>query len=236
MKEMTSRTKFLEDCLKSINAKMALKAFYLVIDVMNVEKGYTRYNGTDYFLHLIDVTQILYNYGVRDDDILAGALLHDIVEDCYKMGYTIDYVEKEFNVRIAKMVNLVTKKPGIDYKVAVNMTAYLEDIFWDIGACLIKVADRMHNFGNLEDATRKQVKKQAIETKTFFIPFFKRCRNEYPQFAAFFYAAKTSIEPHLRRIEILESTIENYESKIKYLEKQLMVSRKQSGTSGGLLK
>ncbi|MNV33838.1 Guanosine-3',5'-bis(diphosphate) 3'-pyrophosphohydrolase [compost metagenome] len=225
--EMTSRTKYLEQCLKSINSKQALKAFYLVINVMNAKNGYTRHNGTDYFLHLIDVTQILFNYGIKDDDILAAALLHDIVEDCYKLGYTLDYIVTEFNSRIAEMVDLVTKKPGIDYKIAENMTAYLEAIFWNIGSALIKAADRIHNFGTLGDATRAKINKQACETKTFFIPFFKRCRNEYPQYSGFFFAAKTTIEPHLHEIETHEETFKLYENRIKYLEKKLLISQKQ---------
>lgn len=230
----TSRTKYLEECLSVIGAKPALRALRLVMGVMNKYNGYERHNGTDYFLHLVDVTQILYNYGVRDVVTLTAALLHDFVEDCYELGYDLAYVNREFGPEVAFVVDKVTKKPGIDYKIHENMVAYLADIFTDWRSSLIKVADRIHNFGTLGDAKREKILKQCVETKTYFIPFFKDCRNKYVEYAAFFFAAKTMVEPHIREIEAHQREIENHkethvshENKIRYLERELQKARMQ---------
>lgn len=223
----TSRTKYLEECLFSINAELALKAFELVIGVMNANNGYTRHNGSDYFLHLIDVTQILFNYGVRNDEILAASLLHDIVEDCEELGYTLEYIKSNFTSKVAFMVDKVTKKKEFNYKDPEIMEKYLEEIFEDLGSSLIKTGDRMHNFGTLNDATREKIIKQKNETKNYFIPFFKKCRKRYPKFSGFFFAAKTSIEPHIWEIEKHEFTVQVYEKRIKELEKQLKIFKLQ---------
>jgi (p)ppGpp synthase/HD superfamily hydrolase len=212
----SSRVRHLEETLSILHFDEALRAFDLVVSEMSAEKGYVRHNGTHYYYHLVDVAQKLLNFGIRDEDIIVAALLHDIVEDV--PGYTIDQVSHMFNSRVAHMVNLVTKKPGIDYKIAEHMESYLEEISFHVGASLIKAADRMHNFGTLRDASPEKKLRQALETETFFIPFFKKCRNMYPRYAAFFFEAKTQIEPHLWEIKSHHEEVSMLKKKIMELE------------------
>lgn len=41
----------------------------------------------------------------KDEDVIAAAFLHDVIEDC---GISMDFLEKEFNGRIAGMVDEVS--------------------------------------------------------------------------------------------------------------------------------
>lgn len=216
--QKSSRVKFLEQCLSQQGFKMALKALRLTMKVMCKENGYVRHNGTDYYYHLVDVTQKLFNYGVRDENTLTAAILHDFVEDCYELGYTLTYVEHEFNSDVACIVDLVSKKPDVDYKQVENMKAYLSAISADWRAALVKAADRMHNFGTLGDATMEKKMKQVKETEEFFIPFFKFCRQEYAEWAGFFFEAKTQIEPHLREIREHYEEVAELKNKIARLD------------------
>lgn len=193
---LSSRTKFLLQNLKILGYGQALKAAHLVINEMCTENGYSRHDGTNYYHHLVDVTQTLLNFGVRNEDIIVAALLHDYVEDVE--GTTVKFVETLFNKDVAKMVDLLTKKKNIDYKDEKNMNEYLEHIFTNEGASLIKVSDRLHNFSNMRAATTlKHKEKQVNETEKFYIPFFKRCRNEFVEYSNFFFNAKTIVEPIL---------------------------------------
>jgi len=60
-----------------------------------------------YFLHLTEVAWLLIASGSRDDELLAAAFLHDIIEDC-------DYSEAQLaeaigNPRVAAIINAVSE-------------------------------------------------------------------------------------------------------------------------------
>lgn len=227
----SSRTRHLEGELHTLGFKMAMLAFQLVKSEMNAEKGYTRHNGTHYYYHCVDVAQKLINFGIKekhtfqiegsvtDEEIITAALLHDIVEDVSK--FTIQWISEHFNQNVASMIQLLTKKPEIDYKNPTHLTSYLNKISEHPGAALIKTADRMHNFGTLKDADVDKKLRYSEETRLYFIPFFKKCRKLYPRYASFFFEAKTQIEPQLWEIEEHYSEVEQLKKRILLLEKKI---------------
>jgi len=191
---LSSRTKFLLQNLKVLRFDKALKASHLVINEMNIENGFARHDGSNYYHHLVDVAQTLLNFGVRDENIIVTALLHDYVEDV--KGVTTKFIETLFNSEVAYMVDLLTKKKDVDYKDEKNMEEYLNGIFQSEGASLVKVADRLHNFSNMRESTSLAHKERQVnETEKFYISFFKKCRNEFVEYSNFFFHAKTVIEP-----------------------------------------
>jgi len=198
---LSSRTKFLMQNLKILGYEQALKALKLVIDEMNIENGFIRHDGTHYYHHLVDVTQILINFGVRNEDIIVAALLHDYIEDV--PGATKKMLEKLFSKDAIEIVSLLTKNKAINYhENKEELQNYLDKIFENQGACLVKVADRIHNVSTMRQSTSFTHKMKQVEsTKEFYVPFFKKCRNEYPEFAHFFFQAKTIIEPLLFEID-----------------------------------
>lgn len=198
---LSSRTKFLLQTLRILGFDQAMKALKLIINEMNIENGFARHDGSHYYYHLVDVTQTLLNFGVRDENIITTALLHDYIEDV--KGVTAKMIETLFNKEVATMVDLLTKDKTVNYHDnKKEMQNYLDRIFENEGACLVKTADRIHNFSSMREATSHEHKmKQLSNTKEFFIPFFKRCRNEYVEYSHFFFHAKTIIEPIMFEIE-----------------------------------
>lgn len=161
---------------------------------------------------------------VREEDIITAALLHDLVEDVLdeegKPVYTIGDIRDMFNDNVAHMVDLVTKDPNIDYKTnKVELEKYLNRISTHYGASLIKCSDRLHNIGTLLDATPPKRLRQALETEKYFIPFFKKCRNLYPWYAAFFYEAKTTVEPQIQLIKEHHEETKKLKAEIALLKK-----------------
>lgn len=175
----------------------ALEALFLMIDEMSIEKGFSRHDGTDYYLHLIDVAQDLMNNGIMDEDVITAALLHDAIEDV--PGINSRFIADRFGKNVEVMVGLVTKDKSKNYHVDKDaMEQYLHEISLNYGAALIKTADRIHNFSSMREYTSVEHKrKQVMNTEEFFIPFFRTCRNHYPIYAHYFYGAKYSIEPTL---------------------------------------
>jgi GTP pyrophosphokinase len=123
---------------------------------------------------------------------------------------------------------LVTKRDGVDYKDenGVNISNYLNNILSDVRACLVKTADRKHNFSTLDSTSAKHEARQMFETEKYFIPFFKESRKIYPEYSAYFHSAKTTIVPHLKRIKKAIEAEEKLKLKLALLEEKLVMQAK----------
>jgi guanosine-3',5'-bis(diphosphate) 3'-pyrophosphohydrolase len=195
-----SRVAFFEQRVADAGQEITLRALDFVRDEMNAKKGFARHDGSDYYEHCVDVAQDLWNFGIRDENIISAALLHDTIEDV--PGVTFKMLEDKFNLDIANIVTGVTKQPGIDYKEGDNIkTLYLDIMLNDYRTCLVKAADRKHNFSTLRDASPEKKLRQALETEKYFFPFFKEAMKLYPRYSAYFLSAKTAIKPHLLAIK-----------------------------------
>lgn len=207
-----SRVRFLEQSLSILGFDESLRALDWMVNEMSAKNGFARHDGSNYYTHLVDTAQDLLNHGIKNQDIITADLLHDTVEDI--KGVTSRMIEDKFNSRVAVMVDLVTKKEGLDYKDDYIMIDYLNYIKQNVGSSLIKTSDRKHNFSTLRDATPEKKLRQALETEKHFIPFFKDCRNIYPRYAGYFFSAKTAIEPHLWEIKAHHKDVENLKNQL----------------------
>ena len=69
-------------------------------------KGQFDKGGFPYILHPIRVMQLL---DTEDQELMAIAVLHDVVEDC---GITFDDLRKTMSERVVLGVDALTKRPG----------------------------------------------------------------------------------------------------------------------------
>jgi (p)ppGpp synthase/HD superfamily hydrolase len=60
--------------------------------------------------HPVAVTEVLFEYGVTDDEVLAAALLHDVVEDTATSPAEIG---ERFGERVRGLVEVMTENPEI---------------------------------------------------------------------------------------------------------------------------
>lgn len=222
-----SPSQFLERRLATIYGinSMAIRALDLIREEMCAAKGFKRDNGTDYYNHCVDVANTLISFGITDEDVICAALLHDIIEDVE--GYRRITIARMFNENIARLVMLVTKEHGVDYKQPEAINRYIEGILSDMNAAAIKTADRMHNMMTLEEKSFEARYRKAMETKTYYLPFFKQSRYMYPRYENLFYAARAEIEPLIFHIESFYEEILRLNSEIETLR-----SGKSSEESG----
>jgi (p)ppGpp synthase/HD superfamily hydrolase len=84
----------------------------LVIAAAAHEGQVRKYTGEGYVTHPMAVAEMLLEYGIEDPEMHAAALLHDVVEDT---ELTVEDVEKEFDWKVAVLVNQLTKLvlPGV---------------------------------------------------------------------------------------------------------------------------
>lgn len=109
-----------------------------------------KFTGLPYISHTMEVMQIVRGVSA-DDDILAAAVLHDVIEDC---GITYTDLAAEFNERVAYLVYQVTNTAdesdgNRDTRAYINRTI-LKDVSAD--AQTIKLADIISNVSGVDIA------------------------------------------------------------------------------------
>lgn len=99
--------------------------------------------GTDvpYILHPLEagiiVSQIRF-----DEDIICGAILHDVVEDA---GLSVQAIEKQFNNRIAKLVQFQTKDIEKSWQEQRNETIEKISSEQDLDKIIVALGDKLSN-------------------------------------------------------------------------------------------
>lgn len=143
-------------------------------------KGQKRRSGEPYITHPLMVKDILQDWGMDEDTVIAG-ILHDTVEDT---AVTLEDVEREFGETVAFLVDGVTKigkaRSGmrdIDTylpQTRDNLLRLLVATGSDIRVLIIKLADRLHNMRTLAALPPEKQKKIAKETLEVFAPLADR--------------------------------------------------------------
>ena len=121
-----------------------------------------------FYFHPLAVAGMVAEHYPKSDIIIA-AILHDVVEDS---ECTVEIVEKEFNQRIAEMVDRLTKIRFEDGKrVKLTLEQTLEKLIklGDHEALFIKQMDRQHNLETIEGLKPYKQQKMAKETNSHFI-------------------------------------------------------------------
>lgn len=130
-------------------------------------KGQKRESGEDYISHPLNVAYILAGLKL-DDDTIAAALLHDVLEDT---GSTLEELKKQFGATIASLVDGVTKitelkKKNFEEYHAESIRKVIMASAKDIRVIFIKLADKLHNMrtlGPFRDEKRKRIAKEVID-------------------------------------------------------------------------
>ncbi len=136
--------------------------------------GQFRKSGLPYIAHPVEVMVILEKLDFSAD-VLAAALLHDVVEDC---NVCVKEIEKEFNPVVAKIVDAVTAiKPNHSLE---NMQAEIKTYQKlvsmgkiNLFAFYIKFADRLHNLQTLSVFPKYKQVEKIKQTERFIVPLAK---------------------------------------------------------------
>ncbi|MBA3451062.1 MAG: bifunctional (p)ppGpp synthetase/guanosine-3',5'-bis(diphosphate) 3'-pyrophosphohydrolase [Chloroflexia bacterium] len=143
-----------------------------------------RQSGELYVLHPIAVATILAKIQL-DVETIAGALLHDVIEDT---AVPLKRIEAEFGQRVARLVDGATKLGRIPWTAddvetagsrektqqAENLRKMFLAMVDDIGVVLIKLADRLHNMRTLDALPAEKQARIAQQTLEIYAPLANR--------------------------------------------------------------
>ncbi len=138
-------------------------------------EGQQRHSGSDFIEHPVGAARICAELRL-DEQTLAAALLHDVVEDT---ATSIDDVRTEFGEEVARLVEGVTKLTRIQFQSreqteAENYRKMIVAMSEDVRVILIKLADRLHNMRTIEYLGKQKQIQKAKETLEVYAPLAHR--------------------------------------------------------------
>jgi GTP diphosphokinase / guanosine-3',5'-bis(diphosphate) 3'-diphosphatase len=138
-------------------------------------EGQQRRSGEEFVLHPWGAAKICAQLRL-DDETIAAALLHDVVEDT---DVDLEDVRAEFGDEIAKLVEGVTKLTRVQFQSreqaeAENYRKLIMAMAEDARVILIKLADRLHNLREIEYLGKQKQVQKAKETLEVYAPLAHR--------------------------------------------------------------
>jgi guanosine-3',5'-bis(diphosphate) 3'-pyrophosphohydrolase len=152
-----------------MNDNLLLKAAYFAAEKHRNQKR-KGVNGEPYINHPLLVALTLSNNGVKDEEVLASALLHDTIEDTET---TVDELENAFGIRVASMVLEVTDDKSLPKLVRKEMQVEHASFLIE-GAAMIKIADKI---SNIQDVTNRPPENWDLERRTEYLNWAIRVVN-----------------------------------------------------------
>jgi GTP diphosphokinase / guanosine-3',5'-bis(diphosphate) 3'-diphosphatase len=157
---------------KEVDRDLLTRAFTFAA---RAHEGQQRRSGEDFIHHPWGAAKICAELRL-DEQTIAAALLHDVVEDT---GTDIKEVRDEFGDEIAQLVEGVTKLTRIQFQSreqaeAENYRKMIVAMAQDVRVILIKLADRLHNMRTIEYLGKQKQVQKAKETLEVYAPLAHR--------------------------------------------------------------
>lgn len=161
--------------LENFDENLIEKAFAWCL---NAHNNKVRKSGEPYYTHPLETARIVIKEIPLDEDSVAAALLHDVLD--YSDVYSLNDIRSEFGTHIADIVDGIAKIQHIesqslkqDHQMS-NYQKLLLSLYKDIRIILIKLADRLHNMRTLEYLPKERQKTYSQETLDIYAIFANR--------------------------------------------------------------
>ncbi len=123
-----------------------------------------------YLTHPANVALILTRYG-RDDETIIAGILHDVIEDCVREGWTREMLEEriaaKFGADVLETVLAVTKRRSDDDGMEFSRDEARADYLARLGtasdaARWVCAADKVHNAGSILADLRRTIDADTV--------------------------------------------------------------------------
>ncbi len=152
--------------------------------------GQTRKDGTPYIVHPLAMANYAIAIGLRDDNILATILLHDVVEDCGE-----DVNRLPFNSVVRDGVRHMTiTKFSTDVDKIETKCRYFRELLNSREAVICKALDRYNNLSDAPMAmSADSVGKNVAETEVLLLPVLKEAQSRYDDLSDAIYVLRENL-------------------------------------------
>lgn len=167
-------------------------------------EGQFRKSGDPYIVHPLTMACNAISLGIRDDEVLATILLHDVCEDC-----NVSLAELPVSDNVKRGVELMTFKVLDGETKESAKERYYNFILQSREATMTKIIDRCHNVSSMAGTFSKEKLLSYIEeTRHFVYPLLRKAKDRYPEDADVLFILKyhmTSV------IDSIEATMQAFE-------------------------
>ncbi len=174
------------------------RLFFQALDYAEeLHQGQIRKSGAPYISHPCAVAEILAKeMEVRDPEMLAAAVLHDVIEDVPDVTY--ESVREQFGSVVAELVDGCTKmtRSHKDRAALKDLThsKILQTASRRLGVLVIKLADRLHNLRTLHYLPQPKRQRIAQETVEIYAPLAAKL-NIFPLKRELYHLALSYLYP-----------------------------------------
>ena len=171
---------------KGANLESSLRA----VGYMREKHGsQTRKNGQSYTVHPLWMANYATALGIRDDNIIATILLHDVCEDT---GTRVE--ELPFNDTIRNGVRFMTFKQFGNEDKQTAKRRYYHELLESKEALICKGLDRFMNLSTMEGLmSEESIVKNIRETDELLLPTMKAGKEKWPEISDFLFVMRANI-------------------------------------------
>lgn len=166
-------------------------------------KDQVRKSGEPYIIHPLTVAAHGVSLGLYEDEIIASAILHDVVEDC-----NVDINSLPVSCTVKDAVHRLTHIKGEP------LEPYYREISENRISALVKLLDRCDNVSSMAGVFSVQKIRQYIEeTRNFVLPLIRRTKDQWPSDSNVLFVLKYHIMAVIDGLEVCLNITESQESK-----------------------
>lgn len=154
-------------------------------------EGQTRMgDGSPYIIHPLSMACYAVALGVKDDNIIATILLHDVVEDCDKQ---VEYLPVNDTIKRAVKYMTITAFDTDTSKIETKCR-YFNELLDCREALICKALDRYNNLADMPiHFSDDKLAKNIAETEVLLLPILKKAKEKYSDLADILFVLRTNI-------------------------------------------
>lgn len=149
-----------------------------------------RKNGIPYIAHPLSMACYAVALGLRDDNIVATILLHDVCEDC---GVSVENLPVNDVIKQGVKYMTVRKIDENESKI-VTKKRYFNELLESREALLTKAIDRYMNLTDMPFAlSYDAIGKNAAETELLLLPVLKKAKEKWVDLSDILFVLRTNL-------------------------------------------
>lgn len=144
---------------------------------------------TPYIIHPLQMACYAIALGIKDDNLIATILLHDVIEDC-----DVNYDELPVCDKVKDAVRYLTIEYIEGEEKQITKTRYFQNLLYNKYALVVKGLDRYMNLRAMAGCFEKdRIAKNVKETTERLLPVLKQGKEKYPELSNILYIIRENI-------------------------------------------
>lgn len=178
---------YLRGFLIGANMENSLKALQFAREK---HKGQIRKDGVPYIVHPLSMACYAVALGIKDDNIIATVLLHDVVEDC---NVPAEYLPVNDTIKYA-VRKMTVQKLDTDVSKIETKCRYFNELLDSKEAVICKALDRYNNLADMPFAlSANAIGKNCAETELLLLPVLKAAKEKWADLSNILFVLRTNI-------------------------------------------